>query len=265
MSIQKLRMFLLVSRRGLLPSSPPRVSTIFAYSSSSYCLSGQNEYLASETPNFHLFRRFQYSGKGFCSESGAKGAAVCWNCGYVAQNFAFLVCDSCRSVQPVDQSIDYFQIFRLEKDYDIENDIIEGRYKDWQKCLHPDLVHSKSERERNYAAEQSSLVNGAYRILANPVSRAVYILKTAGMDVDEDKTIYDPELLAEIMEIREAVEEALDPQSLIQIQTEVQEKLKIWTENFSKEFRKQNFEEAYTCLQRMIYYKRADEEILKKL
>lgn len=32
-----------------------------------------------------------------------------------------------------------------EKKYDIEEDSLDQKYKDWQKKLHPDLVHSKSE------------------------------------------------------------------------------------------------------------------------
>lgn len=32
-----------------------------------------------------------------------------------------------------------------ERKYDSVEEHLEGKYKDWQKKLHPDLVHSKSE------------------------------------------------------------------------------------------------------------------------
>lgn len=35
--------------------------------------------------------------------------------------------------------------FGRERKYDIGVENLEGKYKDWQKKLHPDLVHSKSE------------------------------------------------------------------------------------------------------------------------
>jgi len=35
--------------------------------------------------------------------------------------------------------------FDRERVYDINDDNLEGKYKDWQKKLHPDLVHTKSE------------------------------------------------------------------------------------------------------------------------
>ncbi|GAU28810.1 hypothetical protein TSUD_21470, partial [Trifolium subterraneum] len=63
-----------------------------------------------------------------------------------------------------------------EKKYDIEGIDLEGKYKDWQKKLHPDLVHSKSQKERDFAAEQSARVIDAYRTLGKPLSRAIYIV-----------------------------------------------------------------------------------------
>ncbi|KAK6231967.1 hypothetical protein SCA6_002040 [Theobroma cacao] len=211
----------------------------------------------------------KFSAKSFCSQSAAKVDATtkrCWNCDAVAAGMApFLYCDSCRSIQPVDFSVDYFQIFGLEKKYEIEVDGLEGKYKDWQKKLHPDLVHSKSEKEREYAAEQSGRVIDAYRTLSKPLARAIYILRLEGVDVDEEQTVSDPELLTEIMEIREAVEEAMDSQALNQIQSQMKEKLEGSSSSFANAYRSRNFDEAVTCIQRMTYYQRANEEILKKL
>lgn len=43
-----------------------------------------------------------------------------------------------------------FCVFKIcfhcrKKEYNIGDGNLEGKYKDWQKKLHPDLVHSKSE------------------------------------------------------------------------------------------------------------------------
>ncbi|XP_022935463.1 uncharacterized protein LOC111442330 [Cucurbita moschata] len=190
----------------------------------------------------------------------------CWNCGAAAPtSVVFLVCDSCRSIQPLDQSVDYFQIFGLEKEYEIGDVNLESQYKDWQKKLHPDLVHSKSDREREYAAEQSARVIDAYRTLSKPLSRAIYILKLEGLDVNEEDTISEPELLNEIMEIREAVEDASGSQELNQIQSQMQEKLNHWSNTFAKALRNRNFDDAISSIQRMTYYERVKEEITKKL
>ncbi|XP_057784689.1 iron-sulfur cluster co-chaperone protein HscB homolog [Salvia miltiorrhiza] len=198
------------------------------------------------------------------SESAAK--LHCWNCGAEAADAtSFLFCQACRSVQAVNESIDYFQIFGLGRKYSIEVGELEKKYKDWQKKLHPDLVHSKTQREREYAAEQSARVIDAYRTLADPLSRAIYIMKLEGMPVDEEERITDPELLAEIMELREAVDEAEDAHALNQIQAQLQEKLRDWSNSFEEAYMRKNFEDGLASIRRMTYYKRANEEIVKKL
>ncbi|KAJ7971345.1 iron-sulfur cluster co-chaperone protein HscB, mitochondrial [Quillaja saponaria] len=218
--------------------------------------------------NLNFCNSFDYlkvSGKSFSSNSAEKIEGRCWNCHVVAESALFLVCDSCRSIQPVDESVHYFEIFGLEKKYDIEDVNLEGKYKQWQKKLHPDLVHSKSEKEREYAAEQSTRVIHAFRTLSKPLSRAIYILKLEGVEVDEEQTISEPQLLTEIMEIREAVEEACDSQVLNQILSQMQEKLKEWSDYFANAYQNGNFEEAKTSIRRMTYYDRVMEEIVKKL
>ncbi|KAL1196934.1 Iron-sulfur cluster co-chaperone -like protein [Cardamine amara subsp. amara] len=206
--------------------------------------------------------RLQFSGRVFCSESGGERSSGCWNCG---EKSAFLFCDSCRSIQPVDDSVDYFQIFGLEKKYEIDPRSLEGKYKDWQKKLHPDLVHNKSQKERDYAAEQSAKVTEACRTLTKRLSRAMYIMKLNGINVNEEETITDPTLLMEIMELREGIAEAEDSKALNQIRSQVQEKLKQWSDSFVEAFESQRFYEAVKCIQRMTYYERACEEIVKKL
>ncbi|KAJ8630927.1 hypothetical protein MRB53_024250 [Persea americana] len=205
------------------------------------------------------------SSRGFCSESTERSVERCWNCSAAAESTPFLSCGACRSVQSVDRSVDYFQIFGLEKTYDIQTENLESKYKDWQKKLHPDLVHSKSEKEKAYAAEQSARVIDAYRTLRKPLLRAMYLMQLEGEPVDEEQTVSDPELLAEIMEVREAVEEAYDSQALKQIQMQVQRKLENWSNSFGTALKKREFESAATSIQRMTYYERVLEEIVKKL
>ncbi|PRQ44214.1 putative co-chaperone Hsc20 [Rosa chinensis] len=151
-----------------------------------------------------------------------------------------------------------------ERKYDSVEEHLEGKYKDWQKKLHPDLVHSKSEKEREYAAEQSARVIDAYRTLSKPLARAIYILKLEGVDIDEEETLSDLDLLSEILEVREAVEEAPNSQALNQIQSLMQEKLKQWSNSFAEAFESRNFEEAVKAIRRMTYYERVNEEIVKR-
>ncbi|XP_031396158.1 iron-sulfur cluster co-chaperone protein HscB homolog isoform X2 [Punica granatum] len=183
----------------------------------------------------YLLENLHLASRSYCSQPAEDSAARCWNCGSAAQSSPFLACNSCRSVQPVDSSVDYFQIFGLEKKYEIDGINLEGKYKDWQKKLHPDLVHTKSE------------------------------LKLEGVNVDEEETVSEPELLTEILEIREAVEEAADSQALNQIRSQMEEKLKHWSKSFANAIHCGKLEDALVCVRRMKYYTRVNEQITKKL
>ncbi|KAK7392721.1 hypothetical protein VNO78_21167 [Psophocarpus tetragonolobus] len=205
----------------------------------------------------YYYYSLRFFGKSKSSEEIQPG---CWNCRASPHLAPFLFCDSCRSIQPVDGSTDYFDIFGLERKYDLEGENLEGKYKEWQKKLHPDLVHSKSQKERDFAAEQSARVIDAYRTLSKPLSRGIYLLKLYGVEIDEEQTISDPELLAEILEIREEVEEASNSEALNRILSQMQEKLQNWSNVFGHAFQSQNFEEAKLAIRRMTYYSRVIDE-----
>eukprot|EP01018_Ginkgo_biloba_P002376 Gb_15910 [translate_table: standard] len=90
-------------------------------------------------------------------------------------------------------------------------------------------------------------------------------LQLQGIHVDEERTVTDPELLMEIMEIRESVENAKDLDALKSIQTQMQTKLEQCQKLFADAYKKQDFRAAVSVVQRMSYYERVIEEIIKKL
>ncbi|XP_047081302.1 iron-sulfur cluster co-chaperone protein HscB homolog [Lolium rigidum] len=248
----RLRLAEITGRRARRPLGPPAPAETFSSSAPAS---------SSLHHNLGTFRD-SIGAPPSRSLSTGGGGRECWSCGAKG---AFLSCGSCRSVQPVDPAVDYFRIFGLDRGYDIKDNSLEGKYKDWQKKLHPDLVHSKSEKERAFAAEQSALVIDAYRTLSKPLPRALYMLELEGIHVDEEKTINDPGLLMEMMEIREAVSEADDSQTLEKIQSQMKRKLETWSKSFQEAFDKRDFNRAVEATQRMRYYERAMEETVKKL
>ncbi|XP_074309900.1 iron-sulfur cluster co-chaperone protein HscB homolog isoform X1 [Silene latifolia] len=244
-------------RLRFLPSLPQSLS---------YTSSIPHNLTNTSNPYFLLNSSFPQSFR-FFSQTTSSGAInrSCWNCSSGPTSELFLLCDSCGCIQPIHHSHDYFRIFGLEKKFDIGEANLEGKYKDWQKKLHPDLVHSKSEREKEYAADQSSRVIDAYRTLNDSLLRAIYLMKLHGVYVGEEQTVSDPDLLDEIMELRESVEDATSSQVLKEIQNQVHEKMKEWTELFGRAYNRQDTEEALNAIRRITYYKRASEEIVKRL
>lgn len=66
-------------------------------------------------------------------------------------------------------------------------------------------------------------MNHAFKTLQNPVLRAEYILQEQGIDLAEsEQTLEDPELLMEIMESREALDEATSQEQVNLIVSQTQ-------------------------------------------
>lgn len=79
-----------------------------------------------------------------------------------------------------------------------------------QSRAHPDL-HQGTSRSR--AEGLSALINEAYKTLQHPLLRAQYILSLRGIEIADDEGTQagdgvDQELLKEVLEVREAIEEA---------------------------------------------------------
>jgi DnaJ-domain-containing protein 1 len=62
--------------------------------------------------------------------------------------------------------------------YDLDPAALEKRYKLLQWQLHPDKSAGKTPEERQYSADQATLINQAYGVLRNPLSRANYMVRS---------------------------------------------------------------------------------------
>jgi len=135
---------------------------------------------------------------------------VCWSCkGPV--DVSALFCDTCNAIQAPGQ-LDHFKRFGLTPSFVLDIDAVEATYLKQQQLLHPDRFASKSGREQALSSQQAASLNEAFETLKNPVSRAHYMLRLAGIEPEggEGHTVNDPELLMEAMEMREALHDAED-------------------------------------------------------
>lgn len=117
--------------------------------------------------------------------------------------------------QPQSVKLDYFTLLQVPKTYNIDLQDLELKYKKLQQKLHPDLYTTKCGREQKYSAHHASEVNLAHATLKHPLARARYLLKLRGRDATkEEQTLSDPEVLMEVMEMREAIDEAKSDEEL---------------------------------------------------
>ncbi len=129
----------------------------------------------------------------------------CWSCnGPTVQSTSF--CGSCRRIQPVGRTEDYYSLFDLPREFTLDHPELERRFRERSRQLHPDRFARAEPKERRLSLERATRLNDAHRVLKDWRLRAAYLLKLAGQDVfGEGKTFNDPAFLEEQLEWREAL------------------------------------------------------------
>jgi molecular chaperone HscB len=103
-----------------------------------------------------------------------------------------------------------FDILGVPRRFDLDLADLERRFVALSSEHHPDR-HTDPIDQAD-AAEKSSEIGHAYRTLADPESRADALLALRGGPAKGDDQSLPPELLTEVMEVREALEEAIEAQ-----------------------------------------------------
>ena len=120
--------------------------------------------------------------------------------------------------------MDHFARLGLPAALDLELASLDRAYFTLQRQWHPDRFVAKPPQERARASVEAAALNDAYRTLKDPLSRAVYLATLRGVELPGDgKTIDDPELLMEAMEMREALQEADTGQAVDRLAGRVRE------------------------------------------
>ena len=86
--------------------------------------------------------------------------------------------------------------------------VLDSRYRELQRSVHPDRFASAGEAERRLSMQQATAINEGYQTLKDPLKRGRYLLELSGYNLgDEPHTTRDTAFLMEQMELREALGE----------------------------------------------------------
>jgi|SRR5215468_2247926 len=109
---------------------------------------------------------------------------------------------------------DYFAVFGLPRKLQVDEAELRRRFYELSRRHHPDFHQLAADHEQAAALASSAEVNRAYRALRDPLSRVEYLVALEegrdgpGQPAHKPKPPMD--LLAEMMEVQEALEEARD-------------------------------------------------------
>jgi molecular chaperone HscB len=162
---------------------------------------------------------------------------------------------------------DYFALLGLTPAFDLDLAALEASYFKAQRQYHPDRFVGKPAPERQQALQTSVDVNNAYNTLKEPHSRAVYILKTHGIDVTDNKEAARPShtLLMEIMQWREQVESAQNLEALSTLENALKGLQSEAIGHISQSFTASNWQTFAQETMRLGYFEKSNQEVAQKI
>jgi molecular chaperone HscB len=108
---------------------------------------------------------------------------ACWSCS-IGHNDSTLFCPHCSKIQPPPGG-DYFSVFGLEPQLELDLTALENEFHRLSRKLHPDRFVRALDNERQWSLADTALLNNAYRTLKDPIHRTEYLLKLEGAEIGE--------------------------------------------------------------------------------
>ena len=109
----------------------------------------------------------------------------------------------------MDIQANHYALFGLPERFAIDDAALDRAYRDLQSRVHPDRFAASGAAEQRVALQWATQANEAYRVLRDPLKRAIYLCGLKGHNpADENNTNMPKAFLIEQLEWREALDEA---------------------------------------------------------
>ena len=103
----------------------------------------------------------------------------------------------------------HFALFGLPERFAIDGAALDRAYRALQSRVHPDRFAASGAAEQRVALQWATQANEAYRVLREPLKRAIYLCSRKGHDpANENNTDMPQAFLLEQLEWREALDDA---------------------------------------------------------
>ncbi|MCG3129365.1 MAG: Co-chaperone protein HscB [Phycisphaerae bacterium] len=130
----------------------------------------------------------------------------CVECGAVLS--APICCDNCGAIFDPPPGTDHFSLLGFPRVYALDEDRLAQDFRRLTAKVHPDRHARRSEDVRELATRLTADLNRAYAVVSDGARRADYLLELAGGPTASEERGVPGDLLAEVMEVREALEQA---------------------------------------------------------
>ena len=190
----------------------------------------------------------------------------CHSCSAALDADSFF-CKKCEIIQ-YPKNVNYFQLFAIEQQFNIDKELLEREYLKLQKMLHPDLFMQKTNFEQILAKKHSIILNKAYQILEDDLSRSIYILSLDNIIINsesDDNVRTNAEILSEMFEIREKIEDLENKDLLRTIFKEAAQTIETTYNDLAKAHKQKQLQDAAQLSIKLKYYSQIQAKITRNL
>lgn len=162
---------------------------------------------------------------------------------------------------------DHFSALGLPRTFDLPESELRAAYRSLISRLHPDRHWDKDDKERQRIEGEASSVTRARDVLSSAMTRAEHLLELEGLGLEgaAGVELVGPELLMEVMEIREAVDEAETDKVLGALLDENRGRVDETCADLKAAFGAGDLNEARRLTAQLRYWGRIDEIIVEKM
>ena len=159
----------------------------------------------------------------------------------------------------------FFELFDLPLQFEVDTSLLRSRFRDLQKAVHPDKFAAESAQSQRLAVQYAAHANQGFQTLKDPVQRGLYLLSLFGYQVQTDSsTIQDTEFLMQQMMLRERLETA-EANELEELLNEVEGELASLECQVAALFHAQDLKVCEVSIKKMQFYRRLLEEIEERI
>ena len=90
----------------------------------------------------------------------------------------------------VGDSVDFFKLYSVKKEFLLDLNELKLKQKMLLKETHPDLFVNATAVEKKVASEFATLVNKAFGVLRDPLTRGEHLCSILGLQVDMEKITF---------------------------------------------------------------------------
>ena len=175
----------------------------------------------------------------------------CWSCDKKI-GYKDFVCNACGVLQKPFE-LNPFDIFSIDKKFEVDEKNLEKKYFELQILLHPDKFINASQEEKDFSNIHTSLVNNAFKVLCDDVSRIKALLEIFGYKISENESFQDVSVLEEIMELQNKSMSVESESEKNKIKSQLMDKIEKEIKRVSQLFNEKKYKDVHKSCIKLSY------------